>query len=218
MKKVQYLFVAAALLFCGAVRAQQDFSGPQYAKWGDTVEERQKNILSSNFLKEACDNKDYNAAAQHFMELVQNAPSASENTYVRGALLYKNKINRAKSLAEKEALVDSLLWTYDLRVQYFGGHPTRGRAYILDRKAREYLTYRPNDRAGIRRAFRDAIEAGVPPPILLRWSLTSATFAPITRIPTRSCPTRSSPSTSVSLLSSAPMPPSSGRSSTWRSV
>ena len=160
MKKVQYLFVAAALLFCGAVRAQQDFSGPQYAKWGDTVEERQKNILSSNFLKEACDNKDYNAAAQHFMELVQNAPSASENTYVRGALLYKNKINRAKSLAEKEALVDSLLWTYDLRVQYFGGHPTRGRAYILDRKAREYLTYRPNDRAGIRRAFRDAIEAG----------------------------------------------------------
>ena len=66
MKKVQYLFVAAALLFCGAVRAQQDFSGPQYAKWGDTVEERQKNILSSNFLKEACDNKDYNAAAPAF--------------------------------------------------------------------------------------------------------------------------------------------------------
>lgn len=46
MKKVQYLFVAAALLFCGAVRAQQDFSGPQYAKWGDTVEERQKDRKS----------------------------------------------------------------------------------------------------------------------------------------------------------------------------
>lgn len=159
MKKVRFFFVAAASLFCGAAMAQ-DFSGPQYAKWGDTVEERQQNILSSNFLKEACDNRDYNAAAQHFLELVQNAPAASENTYVRGALLYKNKINRAKSLAEKNALIDSLLWTYDLRVQYFGEHPTRGRAYILDRKAREYLTYRPNDRAGIRSAFREAVEAG----------------------------------------------------------
>ncbi|MDE6507913.1 MAG: enzyme of heme biosynthesis [Alistipes sp.] len=160
MKKVRFLFVAAASLLCGAASAQQDFSGPQYAKWGDTVEDRQKNILSSNFLKEACDNRDYNAAAQHFLELVQNAPAASENTYVRGALLYKNKINRAKSLAEKNALIDSLLWTYDLRVQYFGDHATRGKAYILDRKAREYLTYRPNDRAGIRSAFREAIEAG----------------------------------------------------------
>lgn len=159
MKKVRFFFVAAASLFCGAAMAQ-DFSGPQYAKWGETVEERQQNILSSNFLKEACDNRDYNAAAQHFLELVQNAPAASENTYVRGALLYKNKINRAKSLAEKNALIDSLLWTYDLRVQYFGEHPTRGRAYILDRKAREYLTYRPNDRAGIRSAFREAVEAG----------------------------------------------------------
>lgn len=160
MKKVQFLFVAAASLCCGAAVAQQDFSGPQYAKWGDTVEERQKNILSSNFLKEACDNRDYNAATQHFLELVQNAPAASENTYVRGALIYKNKINRAKSVAEKNALIDSLLWTYDLRVQYFGEHPTRGKAYILDRKAREYLTYKPNDRAGIRSAFREAIEAG----------------------------------------------------------
>lgn len=160
MKKIQYILVAVCSLIGSAASAQQDFSGPQYAKWGDTVEERQKNILSSNFLKEAYDNKDYNAAAQHFMELVQNAPAASENTYVRGALVYKNKINRAKSLAEKKALIDSLLWTYDLRVQYFGEHPSRGKAYILDRKAREYLTYKPNDRAGIRQAFREAIEAG----------------------------------------------------------
>ncbi|MDE7005895.1 lipopolysaccharide assembly protein LapB [uncultured Alistipes sp.] len=160
MKNVRFILVAAAAFCAVSVSAQQDFSGPQYAKWGDTPEAREKNILNSNFLKEACDNKDYNAAAQHLRELIEACPDASENIYVRGAVVYKNKINRAKSLAEKKAYVDSLLWMYDLRNQYFGSHPKRGTAYILDRKAREYLTYLPNDRAGIRSAFRDAIAAG----------------------------------------------------------
>ena len=160
MKNVKFLLAAVCSLFAAATMAQQDFSSPQYAKWGDTPEAREKNILNSNFLKESCDSKDYNAAARYLKELIDGCPDASENIYVRGAVVYKNKINRAKSLAEKNAYVDSLLLMYDLRNQYFGTHPTRGTAYILDRKSREYLTYRPNDRAGIRQAFREAIEAG----------------------------------------------------------
>ena len=160
MKNIRSILLAAAAFCAVSASAQQDFSGPQYAKWGDTPEAREKNILNSNFLKEACDNKDFNAAAQHLKELIEACPDASENIYVRGAVVYKNKINRAKSLAEKKTYVDSLLLMYDLRNRYFGDHPKRGTAYILDRKAREYLTYRPNDRAGIRNAFREAIEAG----------------------------------------------------------
>ena len=49
---------------------------------------------------------------------------------------------------------------YDLRNEYFGDHPKYGTPYILDRKAREYLMYKPADRKGIREAFRAAIEAG----------------------------------------------------------
>ena len=124
------------------------------------LEARQQNILNSNFLKESCDNKDYNAAAHYLKELLDKCPKASENTFVRGTTLYKNKINRAKSLAEKNVYIDSLMLLYDLRNEYFGDHPKRGTAYILDRKAREYLTYKPSDRKGIREAFRAAIEAG----------------------------------------------------------
>ncbi len=160
MKNVKFLLAAASALFAVATMAQQDFNSPQYAKWGVTPEEREQNILNSNFLKESCDNRDYNAAAHYLKELIDACPAASENTYVRGAVVYKNKINRAKSMAEKNIYVDSLLLMYDLRNQYFGDHAKRGSAYILDRKAREYLTYRPNDRAGIREAFRTAIEAG----------------------------------------------------------
>lgn len=159
MKNVKFLLSAACSLFAFAALAQ-DFSDPKYAIWGDTPEERQQNILNSNFLKESCDNKDYDAAAHYFKELVDKCPKASENTYVRGITLYKNKINRAKTVDEKNMYVDSLMLVYDLRNQYFGDHQKRGTAYILDRKAREYLTYRPNDRAGIRKAFQEAIAAG----------------------------------------------------------
>ena len=159
MKNVKFLLSAACAL-AAFVATAQDFSDPKYAIWGDTPEERQQNILNSNFLKESCDNKDYDAAAHYLKELLDKCPKASENTFVRGTTLYKNKINRAKSIAEKNVYVDSLLLLYDLRNEYFGSHPKRGTAYILDRKAREYLTYKPNDRKGIRETFRAAIEAG----------------------------------------------------------
>lgn len=77
-----------------------------------------------------------------------------------GAVIYKNKINRAKSVAEKNTYIDSLMLMYDLRAKYFGDHPKQGAAFILDQKAREFLRYKPNDRKGIREAFRAAIEAG----------------------------------------------------------
>ena len=160
MKTIQILLAAAGTLFAVASQAQQDFSGPQYAKWGDTPEAREKNIMNSNFLKESCDNRDYNAAAAYLRELLTECPDAAVSIYQRGATVYKQKINRAKSVAERNGYVDSLMMLYDLRNRYFGDHPTQGTAYILDRKAREYVTYRPNDRAGVRQVFREAIEAG----------------------------------------------------------
>lgn len=159
MKKVKILLSAACAVLATAAMAQ-DFSDPKYAAWGDTPEQREENILNSNFLKESCDNKDYNQAAHYLQQLLQKCPAASEAIYQRGTTLYKNKINRAKSLAEKKTYIDSLLLIYDLRLEHFGNHPKRGRAYILDRKAREILTYQPGERAAIRGAFRAAIEAG----------------------------------------------------------
>lgn len=159
MKSVKFLLSAAFTLVVVAASAQ-DFNAPQYAKWGDTPEEREKNILNSNFLKESCDNRDYNAAAYYLQELLKNCPHVQESIYQRGASIYKNKINRAKSLAEKKTMIDSLLLIYDLRVKYFGDHPKRGKAYILDQKAREVLKYLPNNRGAIRAAFIAAIDAG----------------------------------------------------------
>ena len=74
---------------------------------------------------------------------------------------------------------------YDLRNEYFGDHPKYGTPYILDRKAREYLMYKPADRKGIREAFRAAIEPAATTPIPRPSWPISRTSATITGIPTR---------------------------------
>lgn len=159
--KVLRFMLAAAMTMAAMPLFAQDFSAPQYAKWGDTPETRKSNILASQFLGEEVANRNYNSAAHYLQQLLASCPEASENIYAKGATLYKNKINRAQSVAEKNVFVDSLILLYDLRLQHFGNHPKRGKVYILDRKAREWLTYKPTDREGIRAAFEAGIAAQV---------------------------------------------------------
>lgn len=163
MKKVQIL-LAAALAFVGtAVLAQQDFSGPQFAKWGETVEDRIANIQASNFLSESYKNRDYDEALVHLRHLMQNRPQASVNTYKYGVNIYRAKINLSKTRAEKNAYIDSLLLMFDMRAEYFG-EPQEERADILGEKAKAILLYRSADREAIRNAFKDAIAANATSP------------------------------------------------------
>lgn len=160
MKNVRFL-LAGLLALVGAAAVAQDFSDPRYAPWGDTPEARKENLFASNFLKEAITNRDYDAARGYFWTLVRNCPQASEATFIRGASAYSNKVAMAATLDEKQAMLDTLMMVYDLRVQYFPDSKNYGTAYVLDRKAREYLTYNPGDRDGIRRYFREAVDAGI---------------------------------------------------------
>lgn len=159
--KATKLFIGLAFALIAGSAFAQDLSAPQYAKWGETVEDRQKNIEASQYLKSELEARNFNMAAKYLQQLLANCPAASENTFVRGVTLYKNKINRATSLSERKVYVDSLFLLYDLRLENFGSHPRRGTAYILDRKAREYLAYRESDREGLRKIFEEAIAAQV---------------------------------------------------------
>lgn len=159
--KCAKILVSAVLTVVGLSAYAQDLSDPKYAKWGETLEERKENILNSSYLKEEINNHNFDSAAGYLHKLIEKCPAASENIYVNGTKLYKQRINRAQTLAEKNAYVDSLLWLYDVRLENFGTHRTRGKDYILERKAREYLTYKESDREGIRNAFEVAIAAQV---------------------------------------------------------
>ncbi|MFI3305649.1 MAG: enzyme of heme biosynthesis [Rikenellaceae bacterium] len=161
MKRITLLLMLAFVAVTGAMAQGQqvDFSNPAYAKWGENVEDREKNMFSATFMREALDSKSYDEAAGYFQTLMANCPSASEAVIARGVVLYKAKIARSKSMAEKRTMVDSLMLVHDLRLQHFSTHPTRGTKYILDSKARDFYNYNKSDREGLREVFRASIEA-----------------------------------------------------------
>lgn len=154
---MKFLLQAVFMLTAVAATAQ-DLSDPKYAVWGDTPEERQENILTSQFFKEQLQNKNYGQASAFYKQLIDRVPGAAESIYQRAAILFGNKFRRAKSLDEQKEAFDSLMMAYDLRLQYFGNSPEK-KAEILDRKAREYAIYRKADREGLREQFKIAIEA-----------------------------------------------------------
>lgn len=161
MKSVKFILAAAAL-FVGVSAMAQDFSDDaKYGKWGATAEERASNIGASNYLKEALDAKDFVAATEHFQQLLNNCPKASQNTFARGVTLYKNKAQRARSVEQKRMFVDSILFIYDQRVIHFGDHPKNGKDYILDMKARDMLRYCTTDRPLLRAGLKEAVDAAI---------------------------------------------------------
>lgn len=163
MKKIQILMSAACALIASAAFAQ-DFSQPQYAKWGDTPDARKENILTNSYLSEAVKNRQYDEAAGYFQKLIAEAPTGSINIYVNGAKLYKTKISGAKDAASKRTFIDSLMLVYDLRMQHFPNYTSKGTdmgtAYVLDLKARDMAIYLPMENQAVRETFRAAIEAG----------------------------------------------------------
>ena len=146
---------AAAMLSLGA--AAQDV--PTDPKYGATEEERRTNLLNLSFFNEAYAAKDYDTAIPLLQDLLAKAPQSSENLYARGVAIYGQKAAAATSVAERNVYVDSILLLYDLRLANFGDHPTRGKGYILSRKAQDYLYYKPADREGVHKYFKEAIEA-----------------------------------------------------------
>jgi len=183
MKNVKFL-LSAALVFLASAALAQDFSAPQYAKWGATPEEREQNILNSNFLKESCDNRDYDAAAHYLKGLIDKIPDAAESIYQRGAVVYKNKINRAKSVAEKNMFIDSLMLMYDMRAQAITSSPARRPLSSTRRRASSCATNPTTARASARHSARQSRRAATAPTPKPWWPI-SRTSARIIRIPTR---------------------------------
>ena len=170
MKAIK-LFIVAAMTAMAATAVAQEFRDPKDARWGETPEERKENMLASSYLKEEIANRHFNSAAGYLQQLLAKCPAASENIYANGIKLYKDRVNRAETLAEKKMYVDSILLLYDIRLQHYANHAKRGKVYILERKAREYLTYKGDDREGVAEAFETALaaqkEAGVVDPELV---------------------------------------------------
>ena len=159
MKSLKLILAVDFAAMSFSAMAQVNYDDPRYAVWGENAEQRKSNMLANQFLKESVDNKDYKAAAGYLKQLLDQAPKGAQGIYTNGIKLYKTLINTAKTEEQRNVYIDSLLYVYDVRLQAFANHSRYGKDYILDRKAREYLTYKPEDREGVRKIFTEAIAA-----------------------------------------------------------
>lgn len=155
MKKRVYSLIAALALVGGTAAAQDFKDDPKY---GADPAAREQNVRILNFFGDAYKAKDYNLATLYLRELIQNAPKASENMYIRGIDIYKNKAAAAQTKEDRRMFVDSILWIYDKRIEAFGEHPQRGEAYLKGEKARLFMTMMPADRERLFRLFREALD------------------------------------------------------------
>ena len=159
MKSLKLILAVAFAMMGFSAMAQVNYDDPRYAVWGENAEQRKANMLANQFLKESVDNKEYKAAAGYLKQLLEQAPKGAQGIYTNGIKLYKTLINTAKTDEQRNVYIDSLMIVYDVRLQAFADHSRYGKDYILDRKAREYLTYKPEDREGVRKIFTEAIAA-----------------------------------------------------------
>ena len=159
MKSVKFILMMAFALVGFTAMAQVNYDDPKYAKWGANAEERKQNMLNRQYMGEAVDNRNLNVAAGYLKTLLEKCPAASLNIYTDGTKLYKLKINSTEDEKLREVYIDSLLLIYDVRLANFANHSKYGADYILDRKVREMLNYRPEARTDIREAFVAALNA-----------------------------------------------------------
>lgn len=159
MKKRIYSLIAAFALV-GSMAAAQDYKDDP--KYGADPAAREQNVRILNFFGDAYRAKDYNTATNYLRQLIQNAPQASENMYIRGVDIYRNKAAAAETKEERRAMVDSILWIYDKRIEAFGEHPERGEGFLRGEKAKLFMSMMPADRERLFKLFREAIDGEHP--------------------------------------------------------
>lgn len=137
----------------------QGYDYKQDPKYGNTPEEREHNVTILNYFNDACQMKTYDDAANYLRELMASCPQASENIFIKGGEIYRNKLSRAKTKADRFMYLDSMMYIYDQRVITYGDHDKRGKSYILNLKAQDFYVYAPGETARAFGYFRDAVNA-----------------------------------------------------------
>ncbi len=140
----------------GASAQQKRELGPE---WGENDSIRYENYKMYSFFRESFQFKLYDEAAGYLQYLMEAAPKARPDLYGAGVLLYSTKFNVAADEAQKKVYLDSMMMIFDRWVHNFADHPKEGRPFLIRKKAIDYMELMANDREGVDRLLKEAIEA-----------------------------------------------------------
>jgi len=160
--KSRYLLLIMVMLctFMTVSSQTQEELIKQNPKYGKDPEKRVENVRMLQLFMDEMQLKNYNEASVHLRGLIENAPIISENMYIRGVEIYRNKFLSSTSKEDRARYLDSIMTIFDKRIEAFGDNPKLGTAYIKAEKARLYQNLAPADQQKVFELFRNAIEAG----------------------------------------------------------
>lgn len=130
----------------------------QDVRYGPDEATRKTVVEKLNMMSDAIRIDNASGAAEYAADIIKLAPAASKNAYVFLQNSYKTRIRNVKSVAEKNILVDSLMYYYDVRAKAF----EEDIADIYARRAQDYRKYRPSDSKKVIEYFRAAIDKAGP--------------------------------------------------------
>ena len=132
----------SVMMMANIANAQQKkyLSDPKY---GPDSAAREECAMRMSLYNEFYKQKNYKDAVNDWRKVYQNCPTASKNTFIRGATIYKNLINAEKNAAAKSKLIDTLMQIYDQRIVYF-----KQEGAVLAIKGVDLYSYRGKDASG----------------------------------------------------------------------
>lgn len=159
--KTKFIAFAFVMMFAGGLVTAQD------DKFGSDTKLCQR---SYTLYKEFHRQKNYSDALPYWNTTIKVCPKFSSGIWSDGIKMFKVRIKETEDLVEREVLIDSLLWIYDRRVEYFGNNPRFPEGYILGNKGVAILQYRKEDVMAGYETLKRSIElrgkASKPPVIL----------------------------------------------------
>lgn len=134
--KTKFIAFAFGMMFAGGLVMAQ-----KYNFGSDSALCTRSYTLYKEFHRQ----KNYSDALPYWNTTISICPKFSSGIWSDGIKMFKVRIKASEDLFEREVLIDSLLWIYDRRVEYFGNNPRYPEGYILGNKGVAMLNYRKED-------------------------------------------------------------------------
>ena len=134
MKKI--IAIVAIVFSASFVFAQQPCSFKYGANEADSIKCLEQITIFRTFYND----KNYKDAYEAWQYVIQHSPCAYDGIYTNAQTLFQNLIKDEKDSARRELLIDSLLYTFDVRSTYFPDKFTPGSG--LGFKAYNTIRYR----------------------------------------------------------------------------
>ena len=136
IKAIMFAIVFGAVIFTSySQKGVQD--GSKFGHGEDSIRCVQNLGLFTSYAKQG----DYKSALEFWDKAYNECPASHISIYQYGTNVVIWQIEEEKDQAKKDKLFDRLMGLYDNRINYFGDNPKYGEAYILGRKAIDYVRF-----------------------------------------------------------------------------